>query len=78
MPCIATIIIHVYPLFEDAFIEECELLRSDALENELEVMGEYATEETMRDQWGWSEFLARILLYLKKESYSYCNLGTVG
>ena len=48
-----------YPLFEEAFIEECELLRSDALENELDVMGEYATEETMRDEWGWTEFLAR-------------------
>lgn len=46
-----------HPLFEDAFIEECEILRADSLENDLDVLGEYATEETMRDEWGWSEIL---------------------
>ena len=44
-----------HTLFEDAFIEECEILRADSLENDLDVLGEFATEETMRDQWGWSE-----------------------
>lgn len=46
-----------HTLFEDAFIEECEILRADSLENDLDVLGEFATEETMRDQWGWSEIL---------------------
>lgn len=43
---------------KDAFVEECELIRSDMLENDLAVEGEFATEETMRDEWKWSELLS--------------------
>ena len=36
-------------------MEECELLRSDMLDNELEVLGEYVSEKTLREDWQWSE-----------------------
>lgn len=43
---------------QEAFIEECELLRADILENELVVEGEYVSEKVMREDWSWSELLA--------------------
>ena len=33
------------------------MLRSDILENGLEIEGEYVTEETMKDEWNWPELL---------------------
>ena len=42
---------------EEAFLEECELLRSDMLQNDLEVLGEFVTEKTLREKWEWSETL---------------------
>ena len=55
-------IINNYPIrfqcpCEEAFLEECELLRSDLLENDLNVEGEFVTEDVLRDEWGWSEKL---------------------
>lgn len=43
------------PLFEDVFVEECELMRSDLLENELDVEGAYVSEEHMRTVYKWNE-----------------------
>lgn len=40
---------------QDAFIEECELIRADLLQSDLDVQGEFVSEETMRDEWNWSE-----------------------
>ena len=40
---------------QDSFIEQVELLRSDLLQNDLDIQGEYVTEDTMRDEWKWSE-----------------------
>ncbi len=37
-------------------MEECELLRSDMLQSELNVEGEFVSESTMKD-WNWSENL---------------------
>ena len=45
---------------EEAFLEECELIRADMLENELNVEGEFVTEDTLRDEWHWSEKLNSI------------------
>lgn len=42
---------------QEAFVEECELIKADILENDLEVLGEFVTEETMKDVWEWSEIL---------------------
>lgn len=44
--------------WEEAFIEECEMLRSDQLMNDLEVEGEFVTEKVMREEWGWTELLS--------------------
>ena len=33
------------------------MVRSDELENDLTIDGEFASEETMRGEWGWSELL---------------------
>lgn len=41
-------------MHQEAFIEECELIRSDVLENELVVEGQFLTPEQMRDDWGFS------------------------
>lgn len=46
---------------KEEFIQQCELLRSDSLENELSVEGEYASESKMRDEWGRSEPLGVIM-----------------
>lgn len=43
------------PLFEDVFVEGCELMRSDLLENELDVEGAYVSEEHMRTVYKWNE-----------------------
>lgn len=44
---------------EEAFIEECELLRSDLLQYDLDVEGQHASEQMMKEDFGWSEFLFR-------------------
>ena len=49
-------------LAKEAFVEECELIRSDTLENDLDIQGQFATEETMRDEFGWSETLVILVL----------------
>ena len=49
-------------LAKEAFVEECELIRSDTLENDLDIQGQFATEETMRDEFGWSEILVILVL----------------
>lgn len=36
-------------------MEECEMLRADSLTHDLDIEGEFVTEQTMKD-WGWSEF----------------------
>ena len=36
-------------------MEECEVIRADLLQNDLDVQGEFVTEATM-EEWGWSEF----------------------
>ena len=38
-----------------SFITEVEMYREDLLSNELIIEGEYASEDTMRDEWNWSE-----------------------
>ena len=39
---------------KDSFIEECELLKEEIQSNELSVEGEYVSEKTMVEEWGWS------------------------
>ena len=34
------------------------MIRSDLLQNDLNIEGQFATEETMRDEWGWTEILS--------------------
>ena len=47
----------VFPLpYQEAFIQECELLRSDLLQHDLDIQGEFVSEQTM-EQWGWTEIL---------------------
>ena len=38
-------------------MEECELLRADMLEQELNIEGEYVSEKHMREDLQWSEHL---------------------
>lgn len=38
-------------------MEECQLLRSDELQNELDIEGEFVSEEHMRTVYKWSENL---------------------
>lgn len=38
-------------------MEECELLRQDELSNSIAIEGEFASEETMLETWGWSQWL---------------------
>ena len=38
-------------------MEECEMIRSDLLQNNLKIEGEFVTQETM-EEWGWSENLS--------------------
>lgn len=38
-------------------MEECELIRTDLLENDLDIQGQFASEVRMRDEFGWSETL---------------------
>ena len=45
---------------EEAFIEECELRRSDLIENRLTIEGEYYSETYMREELKWSELLGLI------------------
>ena len=40
---------------------ECNLIRSDELENELCVQGEFASEAKMKDVWGWAPTLGKTL-----------------
>jgi len=49
--------INCFKKSEDAFIEECELIRSDMLENDLDIQGQFASEQQMRDEFGWTETL---------------------
>lgn len=37
-------------------MEECELVRSDLLQNDLDVEGEFVSEQVMKEEWEWSEF----------------------
>lgn len=50
----------VFPV-EEAFIEECEVLRTELLENEVVVDGLFCTEKHMREELKWSERLASII-----------------
>lgn len=47
----------VCTLSQDAFVEECKLIRSDSLAQELDVQGEFMTETQMRDELKWTELL---------------------
>ena len=38
---------------KEAFVEEVEMIRSDQLENDLVVEGQFATEKMMQE-WGWT------------------------
>lgn len=38
-------------------MEECELLRADMLEQELNIEGEFVSEKRMREEFKWSEHL---------------------
>ncbi len=42
---------------KEAFVEECELIRLDSLQNDLDIQGEYVSEEYMRGELQWSENL---------------------
>ena len=44
----------------ESFITEVEMYREDLLSDELIIEGEYASEDTMRDQWNWSESFGNI------------------
>ena len=41
---------------KEAFVEEVEMIRSDQLENDLVVEGQFATEKMMQE-WGWTQLL---------------------
>ena len=43
---------------KDGFIEECALIRSDMLESDLSVEGEFLSEKAMREDNGFSELLS--------------------
>ena len=43
---------------KEAFIEECALIRSDMLESDLTVEGEFLSEKAMREDNGFSEPLS--------------------
>ena len=42
---------------QDVFVEEIELIAEDLLSNDLVVEGEYMSEATMKEVWGWSQYL---------------------
>ena len=54
----------MFPLVKDSFVQECELLRSDLLQQDMDVEGQFASEEWMRTEWKWSEKLACLNLFL--------------
>ena len=47
----------VFQPCEECFIEECELLRSDLIRNDLEIEGRFMSEDAMRTELEWSETL---------------------
>lgn len=44
---------------QEAFIQECDVLKSDLLQNDLDVEGEFLTEQYMTDELKWSECFVR-------------------
>lgn len=44
---------------QDAFIQECDVLKSDLLQNDLDVEGQYVTEQYMIDELKWTECFVR-------------------
>ena len=40
------------------------MIRSDILQNDLKVEGEFVTEEVLREEWKWSETLIHRLVLL--------------
>ena len=42
---------------QDVFVEEIQLISEDLLSNDLVVEGEYMSETTMKEVWGWSQYL---------------------
>ena len=49
------------PADQETFISECEVIRSELMESEVTVEGEYVSKKTMAESWGWKESLGTIL-----------------
>ncbi|CAL1127598.1 unnamed protein product [Cladocopium goreaui] len=39
----------------ETFVQECEVLAEDLVSNELRIEGEFVSEETMLNEWGWTQ-----------------------
>lgn len=48
---------------KETFITEVYVIREEMKSSEVVVEGEFASEETMSEQWGWSEILAIGILF---------------
>ena len=47
------------------------MIRSDILQNDLKVEGEFVTEQVMREEWMWSETLIHSLVRSKKKTIHF-------
>lgn len=41
--------------YKDTFVQECEIIRTELMESEVTVAGEYASKKTMAEKFKWSE-----------------------
>ena len=55
---------------QESFLEELELVQEDLLANDLVIEGEYMTEECMKTEWKFSQYLGGQLHYCK-----CCTIG---
>lgn len=46
-------------LVQESFVQECELLVEDETSNEFIIEGQYVSEQTMLEEWGWLELLGK-------------------
>ena len=43
---------------QETFKVECDILKQEYTDTSLDIQAEYVSQETMRDEWGWSETFA--------------------
>ena len=58
---------------QESFVQECECLSEELQSNSLIIEGEYTSEKTMRETWGWTEKLAYYLWLLLYTSACLCS-----